>query len=177
MYFCLVRAEDVPERFRAVLAEWIGSQKRGAQARLSRATGISPVIINEILSGKRAGTEEQRRKIAAALGYEYDQFLASRSQTEDAGGAPRQIEIDNPQIWDLLEKTREVLLCGDPVMASALQSNILAFHQAVRNQSQAQEDRKRAELNAKALQARIEDLEQKVSAGPPRQNTGTEGEA
>ena len=167
---------DIDEAFRAALNRAAESRGRGFQTKIAQKVGVSPQYIWKLLRQKSYGSEAVRRKIAAALGYGYEEFLATGKPIEDARAATSQLEHDRPEVRDLLEKTREVLLSGDPVMASALQSNILAFHQAVRNQREAQEDRKRADLNAKALQARIEDLEQKVSAGPPRQSTGTEGE-
>lgn len=68
---------DIEEVFRAAALMQI-DKKRGEQARVSKATGIHPPYLNAILKGRKAGNEETRRKIAAALGFggrQYEDFL------------------------------------------------------------------------------------------------------
>ena len=65
------------ELFRAA-ALHLTSRKRGEQARISKEMDIHGPYLNAILKGRKPGTEEIRRKIAAALGYEgrrYEDFL------------------------------------------------------------------------------------------------------
>jgi transcriptional regulator with XRE-family HTH domain len=52
--------------------------KRGDQAVLARKAGVSTSQLNDILKGRRSGSEEMRRILAAALDYpgrHYEDFL------------------------------------------------------------------------------------------------------
>ncbi len=167
---------SVDDDFRAALQREGAKRGRGFQTWLAARVNVSPQYVFNMLKGNRYGSESIRRRIAEALGYEYEEFLGAGRERVPGAEEARQTQEEPPGIRELLEKTREVLLSGDPVIASALSANIVAFHQSIKNERAAAEGRKRADLNAKALQARIEDLEHKISSGPPRQNTGTEGE-
>ena len=68
--------ENIDKIFLAALAEHL--QQRGSQRQLALQVGIEPAYLNQILKGKRFGTDETRRKIAAGLGFEgrkYEDFL------------------------------------------------------------------------------------------------------
>ena len=57
-------------------ANFLIGGKRGAQARIARETGIPASYVSAILSGAKPGTDEARRKVAAALGYPGDRYEA-----------------------------------------------------------------------------------------------------
>jgi transcriptional regulator with XRE-family HTH domain len=68
--------EDINKTFQAALEHFL--TKRGDQAALADRTDVSTSHINDILKGRRGGTEEKRRALAAALGYpgrHYEDFL------------------------------------------------------------------------------------------------------
>ena len=70
-------SRSIDEIFRVAVLDRIGD-RRGAQAQLSRASGVHPPYLNGILKGRKPGTEEVRRRIAEALGYpdrRYEEFL------------------------------------------------------------------------------------------------------
>ena len=62
-------------KFRAALNYFVKKKKRGMQAELSRATGINLVYLNEIVNGRKPGSEEVRAKIADFFGLTYEKFL------------------------------------------------------------------------------------------------------
>jgi transcriptional regulator with XRE-family HTH domain len=163
---------DIDEAFRGALTKMAESQGRGFQTELAERVGVSPQYIWKLLKQKSYGSEAIRRRIAAALGYGYEEFLSLGSALGEGATKPEEA-ADAPEIRDLLRKTRGVLLSPHADIKGALSSNIETFYRAV-------EDREaihRLELNAQAQNARLEALEKKMSdAGPPRQNTGTEGE-
>lgn len=82
VYFGAMKSKQTHEIFHLALVSVSQGTERGWQAALARKTDISPVIINEILKGKRPGTEEQRRSIAEGLGYNYEDFLNLARNTD-----------------------------------------------------------------------------------------------
>lgn len=70
------KEQNNPNFFLAALKKL--TQKRGDQTKLTAKTGIRQGMISEIISGKKNGSDDTRRKIAAALGYPgraYEDFL------------------------------------------------------------------------------------------------------
>ncbi|MDH5297859.1 MAG: hypothetical protein OEV91_02455 [Desulfobulbaceae bacterium] len=67
---------DIASVFRAAFAHIIKQAKRGTQARVSKETGLYGSQVGDLLSGRRPGSEEQRRSIATALGYTYEDMLS-----------------------------------------------------------------------------------------------------
>lgn len=67
---------DFDDYFRAALLDAV--KDRGAQARLSRDSGIGTSYINNIVKGRDSGSEATRRALANALGFagrRYEDFL------------------------------------------------------------------------------------------------------
>lgn len=67
---------DFDEYFRTALLDAV--KERGAQARLSRDSGIGTSYINNIVKGRDSGSEATRRALASALGFtgrRYEDFL------------------------------------------------------------------------------------------------------
>jgi transcriptional regulator with XRE-family HTH domain len=62
--------------FSAALAHLVSKKGRGAQEALAKQVRITPQYISRLARGERSGAEDVRRKIASALGYSYDEFLA-----------------------------------------------------------------------------------------------------
>ena len=68
---------DVTEFFRLALSHFIEG-KRGVQSRIAAISDVEPAYFNQILKGKKPGSDEARRKIASALGFpgrQYEDFL------------------------------------------------------------------------------------------------------
>lgn len=67
---------DFDDYFRAALIDAV--KERGAQARLSRDSGIGTSYINNIVKGRDCGSEATRRALATAIGFagrRYEDFL------------------------------------------------------------------------------------------------------
>ena len=67
----------IPEIYRAAF-EVLTSDQWGIQTKLSKKTGFSTGKINNLARGERHGSEDDRRLIAAALGFpgvKYEAFL------------------------------------------------------------------------------------------------------
>jgi len=72
--------EDIGKIFQTALEHVFEKylNKHGDQASMARKAGIPPAMLNDILKGRRGGTEEGRRALATALGYpgpRYEDFL------------------------------------------------------------------------------------------------------
>jgi transcriptional regulator with XRE-family HTH domain len=86
--------EDITKIFQEALQHFI--HKHGDQSALADQAEISRPYLNDLLNGRRGGTEEKRRALAAALGYpgrHYEDFLdlgralcAGRPQPEPPAG-------------------------------------------------------------------------------------------
>lgn len=67
--------EPIHKIFAAAARSLIGTTERGTKARIAREAGISFTQLSDILTGRRNGTEDQRRAIAEALGWGYEKIL------------------------------------------------------------------------------------------------------
>jgi transcriptional regulator with XRE-family HTH domain len=70
-----MQKEPLDRIFRAALQDRITKGGRGTQAMVSKKAGLLPSYVNDILKGRKYGSEEVRRAIAMALGYNYEDFL------------------------------------------------------------------------------------------------------
>lgn len=61
--------------FKTALAKFQEQHGRGFLTWLAKQSGISPQYANQLLKQDRYGSEAVRRKIAAALGFTYEEFL------------------------------------------------------------------------------------------------------
>jgi transcriptional regulator with XRE-family HTH domain len=64
------------EDFKKAINKYIEPLGRGGQARICDKTGIESTVISAIVNGIRSASELNKHKIANALGYTYDEFLA-----------------------------------------------------------------------------------------------------
>lgn len=62
---------------RAVLLRAINTGGRGTQADIADRAGVSRSALNDFIKGRKAGSDEFRARIAAALGLTYEEMLAS----------------------------------------------------------------------------------------------------
>jgi transcriptional regulator with XRE-family HTH domain len=69
------RRVDSSACFVAALNNRLKKGIHGDKKKLATAVGVTTGYISHLLAGKRQGSEDLRRNIAAALGYKYDQFL------------------------------------------------------------------------------------------------------
>ena len=90
---------DFENEFKAALLNEKEKAGHGFQADLYRKTKVSRQYINDILNGRKAGGEENRRKIAMALGYAYEEFL-------DVGYA---LLAEEPPAEYVFQKPKEVV--------------------------------------------------------------------
>ena len=70
--------EDISIIFRTALNHFFENGKWGIKTEIAKRSGLIPVQVSDILSGKVYGSEEQRRAIASACGYPgraYEDFL------------------------------------------------------------------------------------------------------
>jgi transcriptional regulator with XRE-family HTH domain len=72
------------EAFSRALRYFIENGKNITQTRISKATGIKQGMISGMKTGKRYGTEESRREIAAFFGKPYEEFLQIGERLIDA---------------------------------------------------------------------------------------------
>lgn len=68
--------EPLDAIFRAALEHILKQGGRGAQAKLARDAEMSSSYLNDIVRGRTYGSEETRRRIAQALGMDYEELLA-----------------------------------------------------------------------------------------------------
>lgn len=68
--------EPLDAIFRAALEHILKQGRRGTQAKLARDAEMSSSYLNDILRGRTYGSEETRRRIAQALGLDYEPLLA-----------------------------------------------------------------------------------------------------
>lgn len=61
--------------FSKALKHFIDTGKNITQAKIAAKTGVKQSMVSGMKTGKRAGTEDSRRAIAAFFGKEYDEFL------------------------------------------------------------------------------------------------------
>lgn len=67
---------DTKSFFLAALKHELTKLGYGGQAKIARHAGISKSLLNDILGGRSSGSDEKRRAIAGALGYEdFEAFL------------------------------------------------------------------------------------------------------
>ncbi len=66
---------ETGERFRAAVNRLLALRGRGAQAGLARDTGLSASYLNDMLRGRKDGSEGARRAVAHCAGLRYDALL------------------------------------------------------------------------------------------------------
>jgi transcriptional regulator with XRE-family HTH domain len=102
--FPAMRREPIDQYFRTAVRKIIGNSKRGYQAEIARAAGISASQLNDILQGRSSGSEETRRSIAAALECSYEDLIRQGKEIECAS------EIREPQAPLVDQVTEKILL-------------------------------------------------------------------
>lgn len=79
LFFGILRIIKAMETFNTyfltALKASLKNKPHGKKARLARDAGISPSQLCDILKKRSHGSESTRRKIAMALGYQYETFL------------------------------------------------------------------------------------------------------
>jgi len=75
-YYTTMNEVDDRIFFVAALKAELKKHGYGAQAELSKKSGVSKSLINDIVNGRTYGAERKRRALATALGYpDYEDFL------------------------------------------------------------------------------------------------------
>lgn len=111
--------------FSVALAYLLGREKRGTAASIARQVGVKPAFISELASGRKNGKEDKRRKVADALGFPYERFLAlgefilSGVPGEEALARVRTVtgagQYDMPAVWSVSSEGKVLRPAeGDP---------------------------------------------------------------
>ena len=70
--------DDISKIFREALKKKLADGEWGIKSRVAKESNLTPPQLHDLIIGRRFGSEEQRRAIAAALGYPgraYENFL------------------------------------------------------------------------------------------------------
>lgn len=106
--------EKLDDMFLAALRFF--TRERGAQSRLAKEVDISAQYVWKLVHGEVYGSEETRRKIAAALGYpggRYEEFL--NVGRRELGLETYELPDErSPEVVLMMEKTRRILEEGGP---------------------------------------------------------------
>jgi hypothetical protein len=70
-----MREKEIRERFNVALREYLKTAERGAKKSVAISANIAISTIYNIDKGRRSTSEAGRRRIVAAIGYDYDSFL------------------------------------------------------------------------------------------------------
>jgi len=85
----------------------------GAQTSIGKITGLTPQKIHKFLSGElKNGLEDERRAIAAALGYDYDAFLDLGRRALGLPVAGKAEPAPSPEVAGYLDKARQIIEAG-----------------------------------------------------------------
>jgi transcriptional regulator with XRE-family HTH domain len=139
VYFGTMVIDDIDKAFHAALQAEITKGGYGASARLAKLVNLTPTYISRLLRQKGYGSELTRRKIAAALGYGYEEFL---NLGREPAAALREAEEPQARLAPmdempvLMQKAKEVLESSDTTIREALKSNILAFHESLMDRAE-----------------------------------------
>lgn len=128
--------------FHAALKAEADRVGRGFQKNLALRVDVRPQYIYKLVHQKSYGSEQIRRKIANALGYEYEEFLKIGERILDGNIQVEAEEVKKSQeslaraspdarMQELLDMTEYVLEADHPEITPALESNIVAFYYAV----------------------------------------------
>ena len=85
------------ELFRTALAAIVDERGHGVQKEIAAGVKRSPSYINDILRGRAKGSLDIRRKVAGALGIEYDDMLARGSAILQQSSNPARITCQDTE--------------------------------------------------------------------------------
>lgn len=115
-YNHMMKGKKTPivQLFKAAYLELVPTGGReGKQKEVVYQSGVPQSTLSSIIAGRRAGTEEQRRAIAEALGYKYEDFLDLGRR---ALGLPSVDKLStvppSPEVAAYLDKARSVIEAG-----------------------------------------------------------------
>lgn len=112
--------------FREKLQAYLADKPRGTQAAIAAEIGVSPQWMSNVVTGQRGTDEEQRRRISAAIGIDYNEFIAEakRAGLLDAEISPvRQINIGSRQNVS----GRDMRVTNNRVMLSPFDETLLTL--------------------------------------------------
>jgi hypothetical protein len=100
------------DEFQKALIKYIKPFGRGGQARVCDKTGLPSTVISAIVRGARPASEQNKHRIANALGFTYDEFrtfgrdekitnnLLPMRRLSDHDRKFRELEDSIKEIWD-----------------------------------------------------------------------------
>ena len=115
--------ENIYEPFQAALKYHLGHYKRGDRQKLADAAGISIGYLTHMTAGRRYGSEEVRRAIAVAMGFDsYETMLDfGRALLRSANGDEPNVDVPDFEIEKALADARKIL---ESPMGPALKATI-----------------------------------------------------
>lgn len=138
--------EPVHKYFQFALKYQLEQQGRGTQNQLAVKLGFHPSYIMQIKNGNRVGTPETQARIAAALGYSYEEFLylgrSIYNETKDklsksdaqrihqSISHPIGYSLDNDDLWKKISVILEKLP-DDKEAFEAFKFQINAFYELI----------------------------------------------
>ena len=84
----------------------------GLQIKLAKAAGLTPQKMNNMMAGDRKSDEDERRAIAAALGYDYDAFLDLGRRALGLPVAGKAEPAPSPEVAGYLDQARQIIEAG-----------------------------------------------------------------
>ena len=119
--------EKYNEHFWAALKYCIDELPRGTKAKLARTVNIAPPYLGDILKKRSKGSEATRRKIALALGYEYEDFLALGEKLLRSNNDVKLKAVKPQAEFDLYASERAKSLIKKIVVISKYEEEKLSF--------------------------------------------------
>lgn len=97
---------EIKKNFCNNFFEWQSNYFKGTQKELGSLFGVSQGQIAKVLSGKRAGDEEWRRKVASKIGMPYE-IMIGLNKNSKANIKPIKIEF-SVKLSEVKNKLREL---------------------------------------------------------------------
>jgi len=109
-------------------------QKWGSLTRLANFLGISQSQMSNIIAGRKAGSEEFRRKVADKIGVSYEEIVGTQDDEKLSVGEDQPFYKTEEEV--LLEKAEKILQ-SDCEFKSALKTNIESLYRSFIDRRQA----------------------------------------
>ena len=103
--------------FVAALKAEVEQGPRGTRAKIARNANMSRGQISDILYGRQKGTEETRRSLAQALGWDYEEFLnygQCLTENREYQRRPTQALAYDPRVYKSIPLFKRVKQVGSP---------------------------------------------------------------
>lgn len=147
------------------IEERLKYEKKGYISRLAKQLGVTQGFLSNVIAERRSGKEAWRRSVALILGLDYEEMIGITSKKTKAVASSsvinfpfvqrKTLSAEEIKREEMHKRLDEIYESKHSVIISAIESNLVAFHEAVLNR---QEVEKVKEDNLSLLK-RIERLE------------------